>query len=220
MSASTHQLDSIHLTANSLSCIRGERELFADLDFELNSGQCMHVIGANGSGKTSLLRILIGINQSETGDVKWCGESSQSSSSFLKETTYIGHKDGLKNELTAVENLTFYQKLSSEANLNRRDVDELIDSTLDKMSILDCADLVVSKLSFGQRRRLAFARLLIVDFKLWVLDEPFTGIDVQGRELIEKICADHLNDKGMIILTNHQSLAQSQLADKLVELNL
>ena len=208
------------LTADSLSCIRGERTLFDDLSFELNSGQCLHVIGANGSGKTSLLRILIGINHPETGEINWRGVSTHNNPIYLKECTYIGHKDGLKNELTPVENLNFYQKLNSDTKLKRLDSDELIDDTLANMGILECADLGVGKLSFGQRRRLAFARLLITDFKLWVLDEPFTGVDAQGRELIEGICAEHLNHNGMIILTNHQSLAQSQLADKLVELNL
>ncbi len=220
MPNSNHQLKSPILTARSLSCIRGERTLFNDLGFKLNSGQCLHVVGTNGSGKTSLLRILIGINQSETGDITWRGAATHNNPNFLKECTYIGHKDGLKNELTPVENLSFYLKLNSSAKLNRIESDELIDDTLAKMGILGCADLSVSKLSFGQRRRLAFARLLITEFTLWVLDEPFTGVDVQGRKLIESICADHLNNNGMIILTNHQSLAQSQLADKLVELNL
>lgn len=174
----------------------------------------MHVIGANGSGKTSLLRIIGGINRPDTGEVLWYDQAIQHNPQFYAESTQIGHKDGIKNELTAAENLAFYQRLEGVDN------DELVDAHLARMGILRCADLTANKLSFGQRRRLAFARLLQPRYKLWILDEPFTGIDIQGRELIEDICLEHLRNRGMIVLTNHQDLQQSRLSEHLVELNL
>ena len=97
---------------------------------------------------------------------------------------------------------------------------QLVDAVLAKMGILQCAELSVVKLSFGQRRRLAFARLLINRFPLWILDEPFTGIDQAGRELIEQLCVAHLANQGSIILTNHQNLANTTLAPFLRELGL
>lgn len=203
-----------YFQASNLSCVRGERSLFTDLSFNLDAGHCLHVIGPNGSGKTSLLRILVGLSQAESGRVFYQGETISSNPGYFSQCAYIGHKDGIKDELTAFENLRFYHQLE-----NHND-EELVDDQLAKMGILECADLTANKLSFGQRRRLAFAKLLLGQFKLWVLDEPFTGIDHQGRELIEDICLSHLSTEGAIILTNHQSLAASQFADRLLELQL
>ena len=203
-----------YFQASNLSCVRGERTLFADLNFSLDAGQCLHVIGPNGSGKTSLLRILVGLSQAESGHVYCQGETIWRDTDYLSQCAYIGHKDAIKDELTTFENLRFYHQLE-----NRNDED-LVDHQLARMGILECADLTANKLSFGQRRRLAFARLLLGQFKLWILDEPFTGIDHQGRELIEDICLSHLKNEGAIILTNHQSLAASQFADRLLELQL
>ena len=188
--------------------------MFTELDFTLEAGQCMHVIGPNGSGKTSLLRILIGLSQPELGRVYWQKEPIQGNASYLSHCAYLGHKDGLKDELTAFENLRFYHQIENQND------EDLVDDQLAEMGILECADLTASKLSFGQRRRLAFARLLLGQFKLWILDEPFTGIDHQGRDLIEAICLSHLKNSGAIVFSNHQSMAASQLADHLVELQL
>ena len=145
-----HNIDS--LNAEKLSCTRGERTLFSNLDMHLQAGQCLHVIGANGSGKTSLLRILIGISRPEHGQLLWCRRPINKDSDFFRQSAYIGHKDGLKDELTAAENLSFYQQLEGNHS------DQLVDDHLARMGILECADLTANKLSFGQRRRLAFAR--------------------------------------------------------------
>ena len=206
------------LEGENLACTRGDRRLFADLNFSVSPAECLHLLGNNGSGKTSLLRIISGINRADQGDVRWCGKSAIDDSNnrieFLRNLAYLGHKDGLKNELTAIENLSFYQRMEDNFDVNQ------IDHDLARMGILQQADITVSKLSFGQRRRLAFARLLRADFKLWILDEPFTGIDRDGRLLIEEICTEHLQSNGAIVLTNHQSLSGSLLAEHLSELRL
>jgi len=207
-------MEHAQLSAKDLDCVRGERTLFSELNFTLNAGQCLHIIGANGSGKTSLLRILSGINRPERGSVSWQGSDIRGDTDYFSQSTYIGHKDGIKNELTAAENLSIYQQIEGLCN------DELVDDHLAFMGIIQCADLSANKLSFGQRRRLAFARLLSTIYKLWILDEPFTGIDTQGRELIEGLCLKHLLCGGLIVLTNHQSLSNSRLAEHLVELTL
>jgi len=202
------------LSAQNLCCLRGDNQLFSDVSFNIASGQCLHVTGPNGCGKTSLLRILSGINTPESGEVLWQDKSAFDNSEFLAQSAYIAHKEGLKNELTAIENLRYYQQLDAKSD------EAALDRLLAKMGILQCADLLAQNLSFGQRRRLSFARLLIADFSLWILDEPFTGIDVYGRVLIESLCVEHLDNGGAIIMTHHQSLKDSPLNQYRSELAL
>jgi heme exporter protein A len=202
------------IEATNLSCIRGENTLFSGLDFSVKNAQCLHVTGPNGSGKTSLLRIVAGLNPPDFGNVHCNDSNIASNSDFYEKCVYIAHKDGLKNELTAIENLRYYQHLEG-----LRDEDAL-DDALEKMGLLTRADLSVQKLSFGQRRRLAFARLLISKFPIWILDEPFTGIDANGRELIESLCVSHLQSNGLILMTHHQSLNDSALGEFRKELVL
>jgi len=193
------------LSATNLSCHRGDNQLFDDISFDVSAGECLHVTGPNGCGKTSLLRIVCGLNQAESGQVLWNGKSIAGNSRFYRESAYIAHKEGLKNELTAIENLRYYQQLDASRN------EAILDNLLAKLGILPCADLLAQQLSFGQRRRLSFARLLVAQFPLWVLDEPFTGIDHSGRTLIESLCVEHLENGGSIIMTHHQSLRDSPL---------
>ena len=204
------------LTVKNLHCTRGDRTLFDKLNIEVSSGQCLHIMGANGCGKTSLLRILSGLNMSDDGDVYWNQSIIKGNQDYLSNSTFIGHKDGLKNELTAIENLRFNQQLNT---LSTSDENQL-DDCLNQMQILRCADLLAQQLSFGQRRRLTFAKLLLRPFKIWILDEPFTGIDKNGRAIIENICLSHLNDGGIIILTHHQELNKSALKPFLSEFEL
>lgn len=199
------------LEIKDLSCLRGDNLLFENLHFQVTEKQLVRIAGANGSGKTSLLKIICGLNEAESGQVLWRDTHTQKSESYQHELGYIGHRDGLKNQLTAYENISFYQQLHSQKD------ESLLDEYLHKLDILHCADRAVYKLSFGQRRRLAVARLLASNKKLWILDEPFTGIDVTGRKLIESICAEHLDNNGLIVMTNHGSLkgtALNQYAEK------
>lgn len=203
------------LQVKNLSCIRGDRTLFSELNFELDSRQCLHVIGANGSGKTSLLRIIAGLTNVQSGTLLWQSKATKANEEYFRDSIYIGHTDGLKNELTAAENLSFYQQLDGLSQCDAR-----VDQNLAHLGILDCADLTANCLSFGQRRRLAFARLLSGNFKLWILDEPFTGVDQGGRKLIEQTCVQHLQADGLILLTNHRSLKNSELTPFLAEFQL
>lgn len=197
-----------------LSVQRGNRRLLDNLGFTLNSGEILRIVGANGSGKTSLLRILAGLSQAESGDILWCDQPITDSETFQHQSCYLGHRDGNKLNLTTLENLRFHQKL-----LTTYDEDALI-RVLNELNLLNQADQPCKQLSFGQKRRLAFARLLIAQRPLWLLDEPFTGVDVDGKALLERLCIDHLNNNGLLILTHHGELENADLKQREQQLEL
>jgi heme exporter protein A len=203
------------LKISNLACQRGDRLLFESVNFEISEGQLLHLIGPNGSGKTSLIRLVAGIGRAEQGEVFFQNTAIHKSENYAKQRLYIAHKDGLKNELSAFENLRFYQNLNGETF----DSDKL-DQSLNKLGILHCAELPAGQLSFGQRRRLAFAKLLVSDCALWILDEPFTGIDIAGRQVVEQIILEHLDQRGAVILTHHNSLQGSSLSHRIHEYRL
>jgi len=153
------------LAIQNIDCVRGERTLFRELECNVSSKQCLHVIGANGSGKTSLLRIIASLSRSETGNILWNEKNIINNAQYLNDSAFIGHKDALKNGLSAIENLRFYQQLDNTAT-NKHDREKQLDDCLNKLKILHCADLLALQLSFGQRRRLAFAKLLLKPYAL------------------------------------------------------
>ena len=204
------------LSTQNISISRGNKTLIRDLSFTLTAGQCLHLIGSNGSGKTSLLKVLSGLTQADQGQVFWQNELIGKSLGYSRDMAYLSHKEAIKDELTAAENLTLYLQLyalhAEATTLSKTEQLDLVDECLHRLKILHCADLASNKLSFGQRRRLAFSRLLLFPRKLWLLDEPFTGIDQNGREVIEELCINHLKQQGSIIITNHLSLENTKLA--------
>jgi heme exporter protein A len=182
-----------------LSCIRDDRVLFEQLAFELVSGQVLLLEGKNGSGKTSLLRILCGFREPDAGAIRWCGDIIKDSS-FYAQMAYVGHLDGIKKELTVLENLKISLALSSSGRYS-------IDQALAKVHLAGYDDVLVQALSAGQKRRLSLARLLITENVLWILDEPFTSLDRQGIALIETLMIEHCANGGMIVLTSHHDIA-------------
>lgn len=187
------------LKGAGLSCIRDDRVLFDDLAFELAAGQVLLLEGKNGSGKTSLLRILCGFREPDAGAIHWCGESVKDSS-FHADMAYVGHLDGIKKELTVLENLNMALALGSTGRYS-------IAQALNKVHLAGYDDVLVQALSAGQKRRLSLARLLITENVLWILDEPFTSLDRQGIALIESLMAEHCANGGMIVLTSHHDIA-------------
>jgi heme exporter protein A len=191
------------LTANNLSCSRDERLLFSGLNFELLPGQLLLLEGSNGSGKTSLLRILCGFRDADEGELLWRGELIDDSD-YFSEMAYVGHADGSKRELSVAENLRFALAINSPGHYS-------IDQALQKVQLSGFDDNPVQTLSAGQKRRLSLARLLITHNALWILDEPFTSLDKRGVELIENLMIDHTKQGGMVILTSHQDLSLEHL---------
>jgi heme exporter protein A len=194
------QTQSAHsFKGTGLSCVRDDRVLFEELTFELASGQVLLLEGKNGSGKTSLLRILCGFREPDSGAIHWCGDAIKDSR-FYAEMAYVGHLDGIKKELTVLENLKMALALNSPGRYS-------IDQALTKVHLAGYDDVLVQSLSAGQKRRLSLARLLITENVLWILDEPFTSLDRQGIALIESLMAEHCAGGGMIVLTSHHDIA-------------
>jgi len=187
------------LQVRNLSCFRDDRLLFEGLDFTLENNQVLLLEGKNGSGKTSLLRILCGFREQDDGEIFWCGNAIRDSD-FLAQMAYVGHLDGVKKELTVRENLQTSLALSQPGRYS-------LDQALDKVHLTGYDNSLVQSLSAGQKRRLSLARLLITRNILWILDEPFTSLDKDGIKLIESLMHEHVSAGGMIILTSHHDLA-------------
>ena len=191
------------LDAIKLTCTRDERTLFNALSFSVSAGEMVQVAGQNGAGKTSLLRILAGLSQAEEGEVRWQGQILQRSRDvYHHDLLWLGHQPGIKSALTAFENLSFFHGDCSTAQRWQ---------ALAEAGLVGFEDMPVSQLSAGQQRRVALARLWLSKAKLWILDEPFTAIDVAGIEKLTQQMVRHTGEGGMVILTTHQPLALSSM---------
>ncbi len=186
------------LEADAITCYRDDRALFSDLSFRLEASQTLLIEGRNGSGKTSLLRILCGIRMPDEGRICWNGKDIfRLGAEYLGGIAYIGHRDGVKLDLTAAENLTIAQ------NLGNPDHNLSIESALDTLYLSGFDDVPARKMSAGQQRRLALARLLVTRSRLWILDEPFTSLDVAGIALTEQLIQTHVARGGMLVMSSH-----------------
>jgi len=190
------------LTAQGLACLRGDRLLFKNVGFELSAGGLMYVLGENGSGKSSLLRLLCGLLSPEDGEVFWNGKSIKNDAeNYQSNLTYIGHLNGLKDDLTALENLQFSARLA--ANVVN---DAVVLSALTAIGVARCANLPVGVLSQGQKRRVALARLWLSSSQLWILDEPFAALDTASVAILAAQLNQHIAKGGMAIITTHQDV--------------
>lgn len=186
------------LDAINLTCVRDDRVLFSELSFSVSPGEMVQIAGKNGAGKTSLLRILAGLAQAEEGEVRWQGEGlGRARYQYHQDLLWLGHQPGIKTVLTAFENLSFYHANGAES---------LRWQALTEIGLLGFEDIPVNQLSAGQQRRVALARLWLSSQKLWVLDEPFTAIDVAGVDKLTQQLKRHTENGGMVILTTHQPL--------------
>lgn len=188
------------LEAHNLECVRGERRLFAGVGFRLEAGELLYLQGRNGAGKTSLLRMLIGLLPPETGEIRWQGESIRAlGEDFRAELCYLGHQNAIKEELTPLENLRAAARLAEEDLAE----DDAVDA-LEQVGLAGREDLACKYLSQGQKRRVALARLVKEKRKLWVLDEPFVALDVAAVDWLAGIIGAHLQRGGLAVMTTHQ----------------
>jgi heme exporter protein A len=190
------------LEVSKLECRRGDRLLFSELDFTIESGELLHLRGRNGSGKTTLLRTLCGLFMADGGEIRWRGETIRDlGEDYRRELLYFGHLNGIKGDLTGIENL------SVSAVLDGDPVDgEAIWAALAGIGLEGFEDLPTRMLSQGQKKRVALARLLLTRAPLWILDEPFTALDHDAVEFLQGLIADHVAGGGLVVLTTHQEV--------------
>jgi len=199
------------LEAVDLECARGGRALFRGLSFSLRAGEVLRVAGANGRGKTSLLRILCGLLTPHAGEVRWRGSAIRAlAEEFFRSLLYVGHAPALKDDLTAEENLSIACTLAGDA-VERSG----IASALERLEVP--RGVFVKRLSQGQRRRALLARLVVSEARpLWLLDEPFAALDTDAAGVVETLVAAHVARGGMAIYTSHQ---ESRMAGREIRLD-
>ncbi|NNL57095.1 MAG: cytochrome c biogenesis heme-transporting ATPase CcmA [Pseudomonadales bacterium] len=209
------------LELRALSCERGGRLLFDKLEQRIDSGAALRVHGANGSGKTTLLKIVAGLRTEFEGSVLWRGQrTSALGPRFRSELFFLGHCVGIKAALTPRENLRWWLSLQSHGSeaVDKSEPNAMADGhgveqALCQFGLGAMLDTPCTRLSAGQQRRAALARLCLARQALWVLDEPATAIDAEGIGLLERLCEAHLQRGGLLLLTTHQPLQISGLRE-------
>ncbi|MDA8390383.1 MAG: cytochrome c biogenesis heme-transporting ATPase CcmA [Gammaproteobacteria bacterium] len=189
-------------SVRALSCARGDRVLFGGVSFELHAGEALHIRGPNGHGKTTLLRALCGLGRPLRGDIRWRGERVRDlGDEFYAVLAYLGHLNGLRDELTAAENVWTYARIHGGADCDGKTVR----AALARVGLAAAAGRPARHMSQGQKRRLALACLLVVDRPLWLLDEPFTALDVASVGALVSLIEEHLHGGGVALIVSHQA---------------
>jgi len=187
----------MRLSGREVSCVRGGREVFSRLSFEASSGDALAVVGPNGSGKTSLLRLIAGVLAPAGGSIAL--EGGDGELTLSEQSHYLGHRDALKPALSVAENLNFWRDFLGGTPSDPAE-------NLAAVELDHAAQLPAAFLSAGQRRRLSIARLLTVRRPVWLLDEPTNALDTAGQKLFADLMADHLSRGGLIVAATHTPL--------------
>ena len=181
---------------------RGDRHVLQGVSTQVHPGELLHVSGPNGTGKTTLLRVVSGLLRPEQGRVTWRGQSIASHpSDYHAALAYAAHEPALKGDLTALENLRF------SVGLKRRSSPPELRGALERTGVSACADLPARVLSAGQRRRVSLARVVAMQASIWLLDEPYANLDTAGSELVSALLQGHVEQGGMALVVAHRDLA-------------
>ena len=187
----------MRLSGRGVRCVRGGREVFSGLDFAISAGEVLAVTGPNGSGKTSLLRLIAGLLTMADGSIDL--EGGEADLTLSEQAHYLGHRDALKPALSVLENLSFWQNFLGGETFDT-------DESLAAVGLDHAMHLPAAYLSAGQRRRLSVARLLAVRRPVWLLDEPTSALDAAGQSLFAGLMQEHLATGGLIIAATHAPL--------------
>ena len=192
------------LQVKNLACWRNDQVLFESLNLSLSPGSVLFLEGENGSGKTSLLRILCGFRLADEGEILWNNQSTSSLPEYFENISFVGHKNGIKDELSVEENLNLMRSMATASDIKTGEV-------LKKIGLFKKSDVLSRLLSAGQKRKLALARLMMTNNSFWVLDEPFTSLDKSSVIFFETLIKKHIARGGMLILTSHHDIDLSGL---------
>ncbi len=187
----------MRLLGSGLRCVRGEREIFSRLDFEASAGEVLAVTGRNGSGKTSLLRLIAGLLAITGGSVTL--EGGDAELTLPEQAHYLGHRDALKPALSVMENLGFWRDFLGGEAFDPAE-------SLAAVGLDHAGHLPAAYLSAGQRRRLSLARLIAIRRPVWLLDEPTAALDAAGQSLLSALMRDHLGRGGLVVAATHAPL--------------
>lgn len=202
------------LTFSKLACSKGGRLLFKDVDCTLAAGHWLYIAGANGVGKTSLLRMVCGLAPVESGQILWNHTPiGAQHDSFRQDLCYLGHLNALQESMSVQENLMFTSALGGIA----LDVQKA-KSVLERFGLRGRSQQLVRHLSQGQKRRVALSRLALSTARLWVLDEPYVAMDEAGIQMLSDLIATHLDHGGLAVLTSHQRVPVGTHTAQLLEL--
>jgi len=192
---------------------RGDLHVLKGVSMRVDPGELVHVAGPNGTGKSTLLRVITGLLHPEQGEVTWCSRAiDRFRAEYQAQLTYLSHEPALKGDLTALENLRF------AVGLKRRVATVELHDALRHAGVAHCADLPARVLSAGQRRRVAMARVLAMRASLWLLDEPFANLDAQGGVLVSQLLRSHVLEGGLAVVVAHHDL-QVECPMRRLELN-
>ncbi len=214
--SNTPAMNSSALHLQNLACMRGGKTLFTDLSVVLEPGHLLRITGSNGTGKSSLLRMLCGLLTPSMGSIQWGASSIDADRDFFHtQLIYLGHTPALKGDLSAEENIMAAGSLSGDAITSSMARAALVSSGLGHL-----ASRLARTFSQGQKQRVALARLqLAKDKPLWLLDEPFNALDQDANEALQALIQEHLTRGGMVALSSHQAVALDQI-DRVVRVNL
>jgi heme exporter protein A len=201
------------LDVENLHLWRGDRHVLKGVSFSLSGGECLQVVGPNGSGKTSLLRAVCGLTYAEEGRVRWQGQDVRADlRGFHGALAYLGHEPPLKGDLSTRENLRYW------IGVRRRLEAANLDQALERVGARAWCDRLVRTLSAGQRRRAALAGLALLMVPLWLLDEPTTNLDTEGQQLVGSLIAEQLARGGLVMAAVHQPLPEQVRTPRRLEL--
>ena len=198
-----------NLNAKNLSLTRGGRELFTNLNFIVEPGDLLLIQGENGSGKTSLLKVIAGLIEPDNGSLFWGSKNIISQrQSFHKNIAWLSHNPGFKGDLTILENIKF------ESSLRKISMEKLDDS-LKRFQLTEFSKIPFRFLSVGQQKRAAIVRMCLIDVNLWLMDEPLSNLDTTGQSLVIDLINNHTKNSGLCVLASHHEIAHDLISSRI-----